>query len=164
MTAKKDEWKEMEKFLMKRAGPRKNFYLVTSQELPNDLLRLCEKHSPVVDSFKVCQFFGQLLIIQVAVLYVHPSHKTVQDVFASTPSPGFWTFLDGIAEKVSMAKWPLTAYRGDIGRQGPDSEMDTYFTTWKGGVQIMFHITPWMNSEQHRRSVLNNLSALTSPD
>eukprot|EP01127_Copromyxa_protea_P002446 TRINITY_DN1232_c0_g3_i3.p1 TRINITY_DN1232_c0_g3~~TRINITY_DN1232_c0_g3_i3.p1 ORF type:complete len:285 (+),score=51.88 TRINITY_DN1232_c0_g3_i3:76-930(+) len=38
--------------------------------------------------------------------------------------------------------------------------MNTYYTSWKGGIQIMFHMTPWMTAEQHRRLIGNDICVL----
>lgn len=43
------------------------------------------------------------------------------DIFANKPPEGngFWTFLDRIAQRISLEGW--TGYRGDMGKTGEDA-------------------------------------------
>jgi len=92
------------------------------------------------------------------------------EVFGHKEAPAsFWALMDGLAEKVSLKGWKR--YRGDFGN---DVEIDSYYTEWKGVEStlslctffhfladrvdvVMYHISMWLNSEQHRRLIGNDV-------
>jgi len=64
--------------------------------------------------------------------------------------------LNEIAEKIELTGW--TKYRGDMGTQGDDAK-ESYYTEWEG-IEVMFHVAPWMNEEQLRRLVGNDIGVI----
>jgi len=62
----------------------------------------------------------------------------------------FYQWLDEIATKINLKGWTL--YRGDFG----DTYQDAYYTVWHG-IEIIFHIAPWMDAEGHRRLIGNDI-------
>jgi len=99
--------------------------------------------------------------LKVAVLYIKEGDQTIQQAFANQPpatSP-FWKFMGCVGEKIHLKTWPKSRYRGDFGKDGPETDLYTYFTVWKG-VNIMFHVAPWLGPEQHRRLIGNDICVL----
>jgi hypothetical protein len=89
--------------------------------------------------------------LKIGVLYIKPG-QNITEIFQNQPPAhsSFWTFLDLIGTKVNLQGW--TKYGGDFGHVS----QDTYYTTWKE-IQIMFHVTPWLTTEQHRRLIGNDI-------
>eukprot|EP01126_Amoeba_proteus_P056814 TRINITY_DN7194_c0_g1_i4.p1 TRINITY_DN7194_c0_g1~~TRINITY_DN7194_c0_g1_i4.p1 ORF type:complete len:258 (-),score=52.97 TRINITY_DN7194_c0_g1_i4:1020-1793(-) len=118
------------------------FYQVTKPQFSDDLLKIEEKHPQNNKAFKV------------ALLYSNGTERNLLDFFSHDKTmidPKFWQFLNLLAEKVSLKGW--LKYRGDL---GVDVEQDSYYTVWKG-IEVMFHVSPLMNSEQHRRLIGNDI-------
>ena len=52
-------------------------------------------------------------------------------------------------------------YRGEVGLLSADAGTPVYYKVWNK-VEIIFHIAPWMNEEQHRRLIGNDVGTLSS--
>jgi len=91
--------------------------------------------------------------MQVSVLYVTGTETSMQQIFGNQPpnDSRLWKFLDSIGTRITMRNW--NKFRGDLDRE---SDQPSYFTEWRGR-EIMFHIAPWFNSEQHRRLIGNDI-------
>jgi len=95
-----------------------------------------------------------LTAFKVAVVYCLPGQTNLQkSIFKNKPpeNSSFWVFLDGIARKITLDGWK--DYRGDFGRV---ETCKTYFSDWKN-LKIMFHVCPYMNKEQRRRLIGNDI-------
>jgi len=87
-------------------------------------------------------------------LYSNGTEKTLQDFFAHKEqhaSREYWDFMNIIGEKINLKGWKK--YRGDF---STDSEQEAYYTEWKN-ISVMFHVCLWMNAEQHRRLIGNDV-------
>lgn len=144
-----DMAKSVLKFLNTSTSDGTTYLKMTSPSFPNELLKFGENLGSTFQGFKI------------AVLYVKSGDTDMEQVFANQPPPTskFWSFLDCFAEKICLKDWPKSKYRGDIGRDKPDSDMHTYYTVWKG-FEIMFHVAPWLNKEQNRRLIGNDICVL----
>jgi len=89
---------------------------------------------------------------KMAWLYCNGREQTLPEVFAHQDAPpAFFTLMEGLAERISLKGWKR--YRGDFGN---DVEQDSYYVEWRG-IEIMFHLAQWLNSEQHRRLIGNDV-------
>jgi len=93
--------------------------------------------------------------IKIAFLYSKGGEQTLQDFFNKKESDlagtAYFRFLDLLGQKIQLLGWKK--YRGDI---GVDLDQSSYYTEWRG-IEVMFHICLWMNSEQHRRLIGNDV-------
>eukprot|EP01125_Pyxidicula_operculata_P014136 TRINITY_DN4696_c0_g1_i3.p1 TRINITY_DN4696_c0_g1~~TRINITY_DN4696_c0_g1_i3.p1 ORF type:complete len:1061 (+),score=242.47 TRINITY_DN4696_c0_g1_i3:66-3248(+) len=118
------------------------FHHVHDQQIANDILKMERKHPQKQKAFKV------------GLLYSKGGEQTLKDIFNSgEPSDHYNKFLDLIGRRISLKNWKR--YRGDLGT-GADSEEDSYYTDWRG-IEVMYHICLWMNAEQHRRLIGNDI-------
>jgi hypothetical protein len=69
----------------------------------------------------------------------------------------FISFMEQIAKRIQMENWK--GYRGDMGTSGDDVARDSFYTEWRG-IHVMFHVAPYMNAEQHRRLVGNDIAVI----
>eukprot|EP01125_Pyxidicula_operculata_P012223 TRINITY_DN4003_c0_g1_i1.p1 TRINITY_DN4003_c0_g1~~TRINITY_DN4003_c0_g1_i1.p1 ORF type:complete len:543 (+),score=153.70 TRINITY_DN4003_c0_g1_i1:56-1684(+) len=124
-----------------------SFYPASGPGIVADLMKIEKKHSLRVDKMKV------------AVLYVTKGQTDIKEIFANKPAEGnrFWSFMDSIATKKDMKLW--TGYRGDMGKSGTDVDNPSYYTEFHG-IPIMFHLAPYMDSEQHRRLIGNDIAVI----
>eukprot|EP01125_Pyxidicula_operculata_P017144 TRINITY_DN597_c2_g1_i1.p1 TRINITY_DN597_c2_g1~~TRINITY_DN597_c2_g1_i1.p1 ORF type:complete len:1127 (-),score=295.82 TRINITY_DN597_c2_g1_i1:160-3540(-) len=117
-----------------------SFYLISNPNFPQDLRQIEMKHPQKQKTMKV------------AFMYSKGGEKTLQDLFQHREmSPNYLEFLEVLGQKINLKGWKK--YRGDI---GVEIEMDSYYTEWKG-IEVMFHICLWMNPEQHRRLIGNDV-------
>jgi len=88
-------------------------------------------------------------------MYSKGGEQTLQDYFnireSDLAGPAYFKFLDLIGQKIPLLGWKK--YKGDF---GIDIEQNSYFTEWHG-IEVMFHICFWMNAEQHRRLIGNDV-------
>eukprot|EP01127_Copromyxa_protea_P011430 TRINITY_DN2871_c0_g1_i2.p1 TRINITY_DN2871_c0_g1~~TRINITY_DN2871_c0_g1_i2.p1 ORF type:complete len:773 (-),score=122.39 TRINITY_DN2871_c0_g1_i2:245-2563(-) len=120
---------------------------VPEPEIHNSILKIEEKHSQNNKSFKIAFF------------YANGSEEAVKDYFDHKEgSPAYFNFLELLGTKVSLKGW--TKYRGDF---GADIEQDSYYTVWKD-IEVMFHICLWMDAEQHRRLIGNDVVVIIFSD
>lgn len=143
--------------------------LIDDRKLVVDLLHLEQKHSLKLKNVKL------------ATLYVKAGQTNIDEIFNNKvpPESRFFEFMDSIADRIEMDGWPH--YRGEMGEMGPDNSTSAYFTNfvlflllvritlsfryytkWEG-VEMLFHIAPWMDSEQHRRLCGNDVGILHFP-
>lgn len=123
------------------AEPETSYYYVpSSPELTVDINKIEQQHPQNPNSIKI------------AFLYSNGTEKTKEDYFNNRDaSPAFWKFLDSLGTKISLKGWKR--YRGDI---GADVDQDSYYCEWRG-IEVMFHICAWMDAEQHRRLIGNDV-------
>jgi len=93
------------------------------------------------------------------VLYVKPNQLNISEIFENNPPKDtrFWTFMSQIDTQITLNNW--TRYRGDFGTSGTDILNPSYWTEWRN-FEIMFHIAPLLDSEQHRRLIGNDIAVI----
>jgi len=140
----KDVGVSIQNFLNERSM-KTEFQRINDPDFPTELAKVEKKHPRKIQYFKV------------AVLYALEGQTDMMEIFKNQPKPnsGFYYFLNSIAEEITLDGW--TRYRGDF---NPDSKQKSYWTVWHETIEIMFHIAPWMNAEQHRRLIGNDICVL----
>lgn len=133
---------------LSKEHPEHLFHEVTQQQrAAADLRALEQQHPQRKKSFKV------------AVLYATGQEQSLAEVFAHKEAPEpFWRWLGLVAQRISLKGW--RKYRGDF---GAEVEADTYYTEWRG-IEVMFHVALWLNPEQHRRLIGNDVVVLLYHD
>lgn len=146
--------KQLEKYLDSLITDDKRFQCIIGSDeemkaVSKDIRDIGRRHGDLISAMKI------------AVLYVKPEDKTMDDIFANQPPANskFFSFLNHMAVRMPIATWPNGKFRGDIGKEGDDANMDTYYTVWRD-IEIMFHVAPWLNKEQHRRLVGNDICVI----
>uniref|UniRef100_A0A6B2L198 Rap-GAP domain-containing protein n=1 Tax=Arcella intermedia TaxID=1963864 RepID=A0A6B2L198_9EUKA len=135
---KKDAASSIELFLNRHCVENISFY-----SLPNEF---CDDFAKFTQ-----QHFKPVKTLKVGVLYAKPD-QTLQQIFQNTPPPDnpFWKFMDTIASKIELNGWKK--YTGDFGLV----DQPSYYTEWKG-IELMFHVAPLLNKEQHRQLIGNDI-------
>lgn len=101
----------------------------------------------------------QKTTLKIALLYSNGTETTLQDFFNHKKvSQEYIDFLNLIGTRISLKGWKK--YRGDFGKE---SEQDSYYTEWRN-IQIMFHVCHWMDAEQHRRLIGNDVVVIIFND
>lgn len=145
--ASDDEFQSKMRSYLKDFMPSKEngFYAITQNpiEVQQEILKFEEKHSRLIRTMKI------------AVLYAKPGQTNMSQIWSNQPpkGSGFYQFLDGIADEIDVAGF--TGYKGDMGSFGQDASSGAYYRHWNG-IEIIFHIAPWMDEEQHRRLIGND--------
>jgi len=91
------------------------------------------------------------------VLYAKPGQKDIEGIWKNAPPANsqFYKFLDAIADRVVVDEaWKK--YRGEMGVLGADLTTKVYYKKWND-VEVIFHVAPLMDEEQHRRLCGNDL-------
>jgi hypothetical protein len=136
--------------------------------MTDDILATVEKKHP--------QDFNKEL--KIAVIYAkkeqfHPMQMfknrnfTNYSVFAekSDQSKKFQDFLNILGTEIDLAEWK--GYKGDMGSSG--MTLQTSWNEWTGiytfddSLKVIYHISTWLNSEQHRRLIGNDINVKQSP-
>eukprot|EP01126_Amoeba_proteus_P009382 TRINITY_DN13548_c0_g2_i9.p1 TRINITY_DN13548_c0_g2~~TRINITY_DN13548_c0_g2_i9.p1 ORF type:complete len:479 (-),score=92.68 TRINITY_DN13548_c0_g2_i9:5-1441(-) len=138
---------DIEHFLNTQSQPPYSFYTIHGLEFASELLKVEQKNP-----FRRSQ-------LKVGVIYAQKSVDILDNTTESRPPPPppesrFWTFMKGIGVKVNTKTH--TKYVGDMRCEGSDAEKDTYFTEWHK-IEVMYHVSPLLNSEQHRRLIGNDV-------
>eukprot|EP01127_Copromyxa_protea_P020289 TRINITY_DN6767_c0_g1_i1.p1 TRINITY_DN6767_c0_g1~~TRINITY_DN6767_c0_g1_i1.p1 ORF type:complete len:644 (-),score=139.09 TRINITY_DN6767_c0_g1_i1:62-1993(-) len=134
----------LEAYLNAEAPPELSYYQVTDPNFPIELAKLEDKHPRKITKLKV------------GVVYASES-ENIKDLAAAPPpseTSDFWSFLKKIGYEINTANW--TKYLGDMKKEGEDAANNTYFTE-TGDVQVMYHIAPWLTTEQYRRLIGNDV-------
>jgi len=96
--------------------------------------------------------------MKIGVLYVGDNQIKPKEWFLNgTPKgkpchPKFWEFMDFFGEKTDLTNF--TGYLGDMGQRG-----HSYVDNWQG-LEVMYHVSPMLTSEEHRRLVGNDIALL----
>jgi len=116
---------------------------VPETEIVNDLMKLENDHN------------WRIKTMQISVLYVRGNETSMQQIFQNQPpnDSKYWKVLDCLGTRMNMKTWPHNKFRGDLDR---DTDQPSYFTEWRGR-EVMFHVAPWLNVEQHRRLTGNDI-------
>eukprot|EP01128_Nolandella_sp_AFSM9_P003564 TRINITY_DN153_c2_g1_i1.p1 TRINITY_DN153_c2_g1~~TRINITY_DN153_c2_g1_i1.p1 ORF type:complete len:858 (-),score=165.97 TRINITY_DN153_c2_g1_i1:14-2587(-) len=132
--------------LLKKSTVLEKVKVSAMTQLKLSLKKFELKHSRRVTAFKV------------AILYAKPN-QSMAEIWENRPAPDhrFYKFLNTIATPVDFQNWD--GFRGDMGTGGADAETLVYHRLWKG-IDIIFHLAPAMESEQHRRLCGNDISVL----
>lgn len=105
------------------------------------LIGLEEKHRQNPVAFKI------------AILYSVGTELSLPDFFAhKEASPGFWKFIELIGTKIELNGWKR--YRGDF--VCSNTTQQSYYKEFKN-IEIMYHLSMMMDSEQHRRLIGNDV-------
>jgi len=91
--------------------------------------------------------------LKVAILYSDGKERALRDYFAHKKcSSHFWNFMGLLGDKIDILD--CKKYRGDFGC--PSTSQLSYYTEWFG-IEVMYHVAPLMDKEQHRRIVGNDV-------
>ena len=88
------------------------------------------------------------------VVYCKDEQTEEAEMFLNPVSPAFEEFLNCIGEKIDLMGWG--GYRGQLCVTAPG---ESYYTEFNG-LEIMYHVTTLMDSEQHRRLVGNDTAII----
>eukprot|EP01127_Copromyxa_protea_P012332 TRINITY_DN3200_c0_g1_i1.p1 TRINITY_DN3200_c0_g1~~TRINITY_DN3200_c0_g1_i1.p1 ORF type:complete len:208 (-),score=14.68 TRINITY_DN3200_c0_g1_i1:290-913(-) len=80
--------------------------------------------------------------------------KKLHKLDKPTKDSQFWDLLDTLGHRIKIKGW--TKFTGDMLPEGVDTLKDTYYTNWND-VEVLYHIAPWFNDEQHRRLLGNDI-------
>eukprot|EP01124_Arcella_intermedia_P012070 TRINITY_DN18383_c0_g1_i1.p1 TRINITY_DN18383_c0_g1~~TRINITY_DN18383_c0_g1_i1.p1 ORF type:complete len:1012 (+),score=193.77 TRINITY_DN18383_c0_g1_i1:180-3215(+) len=128
---------------LKKEFPTIDWYPVENVTFPHSL-RLIEKKHPQKQN-----------TLKIAFLYSKGNEKELKDFFAyredNIQCERYFNFLNLLGERIQLLGWKR--YRGDI---GVETDQSSYYTEWNG-IEVMFHVCLWMDSEQHRRLIGNDV-------
>eukprot|EP01128_Nolandella_sp_AFSM9_P006221 TRINITY_DN3149_c0_g2_i1.p1 TRINITY_DN3149_c0_g2~~TRINITY_DN3149_c0_g2_i1.p1 ORF type:complete len:406 (+),score=61.24 TRINITY_DN3149_c0_g2_i1:1034-2251(+) len=97
--------------------------------------------------------------VKIGIIYARPGQTQPKDMFqngmegGAEVSDAFWTFMKGMGNKIDLTTWK--GYRGDMGAEGV-----TYHEKWQHDVNVIYHVSPLLNSEEHRRLVGNDVAII----
>eukprot|EP01126_Amoeba_proteus_P034247 TRINITY_DN3403_c0_g1_i10.p1 TRINITY_DN3403_c0_g1~~TRINITY_DN3403_c0_g1_i10.p1 ORF type:complete len:434 (-),score=87.98 TRINITY_DN3403_c0_g1_i10:216-1517(-) len=104
------------------------------------------KHSQKRTQFKMG-------IIYVKQNQLHPREWFTNGLGDDKLDQRFWEFMKIFGKEIDLLDW--SGYLGDMGRKG-----QTYFDFWKESISIMYHVSPMLDSEGHRRLIGNDIGVL----
>eukprot|EP01128_Nolandella_sp_AFSM9_P008795 TRINITY_DN5469_c0_g1_i1.p1 TRINITY_DN5469_c0_g1~~TRINITY_DN5469_c0_g1_i1.p1 ORF type:complete len:649 (-),score=99.97 TRINITY_DN5469_c0_g1_i1:337-2283(-) len=118
-------------------------YVTNNAAFTREFVKFESKHPQRRSAFKV------------GIIYVGKNQTHPQEMFKNGQEDGpkcadnFWTFMNLMGQEIDLEQWE--AYRGDMGRRGK-----SYYDRWND-IEVMYHVSPLLNSEMHRRLVGNDV-------
>eukprot|EP01127_Copromyxa_protea_P018844 TRINITY_DN6010_c0_g1_i1.p1 TRINITY_DN6010_c0_g1~~TRINITY_DN6010_c0_g1_i1.p1 ORF type:complete len:425 (-),score=82.27 TRINITY_DN6010_c0_g1_i1:190-1464(-) len=123
---------------------QKEFYAVfDNSAFRKEFVKLEGKHPQKRNQFKL------------GVMYVRDKQVHAKEWFSNMTDldPRFWTMMDNFGRKIDLTNWDR--YYGDMGKKG-----ETYYDYWKDEIDVIFHLSPMLDSEGHRRLVGNDIGVI----
>jgi len=134
----------IEVYLNAQAAPGHSFYQVHDPKFPVELGKI-EKQVPLKKTE-----------VKYGVLYCRKSSdiEELEQVHEPDENSRFWTFMEALGHRINTKGW--TGYLGDFKTSGVDTQKDTFYSDWNK-LEIMYHVAPLLNEEQHRRLIGNDI-------
>jgi len=120
-----------------------NFYHVQNKAFRHELTKVERDHPQ------------QLRTMKIAVLYSKRGQSQPSEMFHNDKvTKKLREFLNIIGDKIDLSTHK--GYAGDMG----SSAMPTYYCKWKHNIEIIYHVAPMLNSDQHRRLIGNDVAVI----